>query len=137
MRKALPINIVICTLICIIIIVCEVFFANSIINTVLLSIYFCAPLGMVIITILELSFHKKDQRYTHIINIIKFDIFFILALLSLVIESAKAFGVTLQIGLTEIIAGLATLVALDRVLIYAKIAFEKKPSENQIDKESK
>ena len=130
MKKSLLINIGICLFICMIIVVFEAFWGNEAVNNVLLGIYFCVPVGMVVLTIIELALYKKNQRYIHIVDIIKFDVFFILALLSLVAEGAKALEFSVNIALGDIIAGLATLVALDRVLVFAKIAFVKKFSEN-------
>jgi hypothetical protein len=106
-----------------------------VISKVLLGIYFCVPVGMVTLMIIELILRKKNP-YSHIVDIIKFDVFLVLALLSLSVEAAKVFNIPLNIGLSDIIAGLATLVALDRVLVFAKIAFEKKSNENaSINKE--
>lgn len=130
-NKSLVINVAVCVIICITIVICEMFFDSHIVNSIMLGIYFSIPVAMVILTVVELIFYNKNPWYVHLVNIVKFDIFFMLAILSLVVEGAKAFNISMKIGLNEVVAGLATLVALDRVLIYAKIAFDKRAEKSE------
>lgn len=128
-NRTLLINVTVCVLICATIVICEMSFNSRIVNSILLGIYFSIPIAMVVLTVVELLSYHKNPWYIHLVNIVKFDIFFMLAVLSLVVELAKALNISMKIGLNEVVAGLATLVALDRVLIYAKIAFEKKAAK--------